>query len=278
MINTAYIEFKDNLPINENCYSALYGFEQEGTEVKPFTIEELISGKLPLTKETLVHGSVTSVRMSLKQIGYKIPECLGLPKSLAQFYHRKIYIGATLKDIRNQHVTWPIFIKPLKQHKAFTGYIVKDFKDLIETAPLDDSLEVIAQEVVEFGSEWRVFVLKGEILGIRQYKGSCEWFPNVSTIKEIIRTYEKEEQQNHPIAYSVDVGWRKYRDYNTLNYKEREDLQMDGWTYCGRVRDVTALVEINDAFALGNYGLPSHLYIKMIKERWEEMVRDATKP
>jgi hypothetical protein len=35
----------------------------------------------------------------------------------------------------------------------------------------------------------------------------------------------------------------------------------------------TCLVEVNDAYALGHYGLQSVLYARMIDARWEELTR-----
>ena len=39
----------------------------------------------------------------------------------------------------------------------------------------------------------------------------------------------------------------------------------------------TALVEWNDAFALGSYDLDPQLYTDLILTRWEELIRTATK-
>jgi hypothetical protein len=59
-----------------------------------------------------------------------------------------------------------------------------------------------------------------------------------------------EDWTEQPIAYSIDLG--------TLG---QDRYSMD-----------TALVEVNDSFALGNYGIPSVVYAKMIEARWFEMV------
>jgi hypothetical protein len=36
----------------------------------------------------------------------------------------------------------------------------------------------------------------------------------------------------------------------------------------------TVLVEVNDSYSLGNYGIGSILYARMIEERWRELRND----
>jgi hypothetical protein len=51
-----------------------------------------------------------------------------------------------------------------------------------------------------------------------------------------------------PVAYSIDVG-----------------VLADGRT---------ALVECNDGFALGNYGVGARVYAEMHRDRWYQMVEE----
>lgn len=37
---------------------------------------------------------------------------------------------------------------------------------------------------------------------------------------------------------------------------------------------VMMLVEVNEAFALGTYGLPSIIYARMLETRWQEIMHD----
>lgn len=55
--------------------------------------------------------------------------------------------------------------------------------------------------------------------------------------------------KSSPIAYSIDVALTKEGD--------------------------TVLIEVNDAYSLGTYGLDPILYSKMIEARWCELVERA---
>lgn len=55
-------------------------------------------------------------------------------------------------------------------------------------------------EIVDIRSEWRVFVLRGKIIDIRQYSGELGSFYNLETIESIVKDYK-----DSPIVYSFDV-------------------------------------------------------------------------
>jgi len=222
--------------LSVNCYASYDGFKQLGDYVQKFHLRDL--GKLPLDVSTVVHGNIGTVRAALKQIGIAPPDIINLPPELERFAGRVLW-ETTLGEIRKLE-NLPVFIKPLREGKAFTGHVVYKFHDLLETSALDDDYEVLAQSVLEFQSEWRVFALRGEVLGIGHYKGDPLLFPNAQRINEIIVAYE-----NPIVAHSVDVG-----------------IDQNGETW---------LVELNDAYALGHYGLPSYRYAAMTRARWDEM-------
>ena len=112
---------------------------------------------------------------------------------------------------------------------------------LLQTAGLSDETEVLCSEVVHFDTEWRGFVLNQELIGLKHYKGDFGKIPDVSIIQAAIAKYT-----SAPAAYSIDVAL----------------------TYAGK----TVLVEINDAFALGSYGLDPVKYAQMIEARWDQIV------
>ncbi|HVF85599.1 MAG TPA: ATP-grasp domain-containing protein [Abditibacteriaceae bacterium] len=219
-----------------NCYASYDGFTQLGDYVQKFHLRDL--SKLPLDASTVVHGNIGTVRAALRQIGVAPPDIINLPRELETFAGRVLW-ESTLGEIRKLERV-PVFIKPLREGKTFTGHVVYKFHDLLETSALDDDYAVLAQSVLNFQSEWRVFVLRGEVLGIGHYKGDPLLFPNAQRIEEVVAAC-----QNPVVAYSVDVG-----------------LDEKGETW---------LVEMNDAYALGHYGLPSYRYAAMIRARWDEM-------
>jgi hypothetical protein len=106
-------------------------------------------------------------------------------------------------------------------------------------------MPVYASEVVTWQSEYRCFILNKEILDIRRYAGDMEFLPNLNLVRNMI-----EEFTDAPVAYSLDVG----KMLDSTNFL---------WD--------TSLIEVNDGFSLGIYGLPAYKQVKMIIARWKEM-------
>ena len=106
---------------------------------------------------------------------------------------------------------------------------------------LPDDTEVLAQQRIEFISEWRVSVLRNKILNVANYKGAPLRFPDVTTVQAAIEAFTE-----RPIAFAMD--W--------------------GITAAGQ----TMLVEVNDGYAMGNYGLSGMPYTAMIEARWRELM------
>jgi hypothetical protein len=216
-----------------------------GWEVVPFAnIEEIRNN---ITKETPVVGGIGYVRKAIEILGCKPPEPIDIPDCLAVFTHRKIWT-TTLGDIHLNEDKWPVFIKPKVDHKIFTGHVVKSFLELLKTSHLPKDMPILASEVVFWKSEYRCFVLDGELLDVRRYAGSVEWYPRIEQVQKMIKI----ATPVMPVAYSVDVG-------AMLDSRERM------WD--------TALIEVNDGFSLGTYGLRSPLQVKMLLARWKEMVK-----
>lgn len=253
-MTTAFVQKNESGEwLNENTFSAAYGFRMRGYEVLPFTENELRSGTVPLRKEAVVVGGIGCVREALKQLSVRPPENFDYPSCLRQDFMdhpprqttlQAIHDALASKDFR------PVFIKPVDEHKAFTGRVVREFKDLLPTSSLPDDFKVWAQPAIKFLSEYRVFILRGDVVGVRHYAGDPVVFPNGETIKRLVR---KARTLTYA-AYSLDVG--------VAEFPERPE----------KIRNPTLLVEANDAFSLGAYGLPSHLYVQMIEARWKQMV------
>ena len=104
-----------------------------------------------------------------------------------------------------------------------------------------DETAVLAQQRIEFVSEWRVSILRNKILNVANYKGDPLRFPDVATVQSAIEAFSE-----RPIAFGMD--W--------------------GITAAGQ----TLLVEVNDGYALGNIGLSGMPYTAMIEARWRELM------
>lgn len=241
MIDLAYVERSNGDWLNENMYSLAKGLRLLGVEVRGFDFSEFDC--LDITRNTLVGGSVNTVRLALKRLGVPSPnECNGMPpQALLQFYGRKLWMS-TIGDIRSCAKGDVVFIKPLREHKAFDGHLVSGhFRDLIQTASFDDDFEILCSEPVNFVSEYRGFVNNCQLIGLRHYKGDFMRVVDYDIVHQSATAW------HGPMSYSIDFGLTN--DNRTL------------------------VVEINDGFALGSYGLPSIQYARFVVDRWEQMAR-----
>lgn len=228
-----FILKKDGEFVNENNYVAYYGFVKLGYEIHFF------EGDPPenIGRGDIVVGYISTVKKAIKNLGITPPTEIDYPEELSPFYGRKIW-ESNLNKISEKD--FPIFIKP-KSGKQFDGRLVKDFSNLIGcTFDPKGSCEIWCSEPVVMIAEWRVFVRYGFVQDARKYKGSPFVQLNEDIVMRAIDMFD-----NPPAAYSMDFAL----------------------TDTGE----TVIIEVNDGYALGSYGLFPTLYSKMISARWAEM-------
>ena len=245
----AWVEEVPNKPeVFLNLVQSAHWFGLRGYEVVRFKHAEINEGRLDddllnRPNESVVRGVVGTVRAALVRAGRPAAPNIDLPSELSPWFGRKVGVS-TLGAIRAA-VEMPIFkpchIKPLEHHKLFTGRVVSAFRDLISTASLSDEIPVLVQGCVSFRSEWRVCVLRDQILHAGFYRGDPLGFPDPDVIRSALSAFK-----DRPIAFAMD--W--------------------GLTDSGE----TILVEVNDGYSLGNYGLGGAGYTAMIEARWRELM------
>lgn len=205
-----------------------------GLEINLFhTYDELKTSE----KQDVVVGYVGTVRKRLADFGITAPE-MDYPEELTEYLGRNIW-NCKLSDVTNCPELWPVFVKPVED-KKFTGVVVETTKDLVGCGTYGENPDVICSEPVEFVAEWRCFVRYGKILSVRSYKGDWRVHYDSSVIENAVREYV-----TAPAGYAIDFGVTK-----------------DGRTL---------LIEVNDGYALGCYGLLSIDYAKFLSARWAEL-------
>lgn len=250
-----------------NFFQADQGFRELGYEIEyfvylpdqegnaPFRFADTLRSDVPVfTKDTIVVGGVQTVDAVYDLLKVNNPHLESYPHQLDEYMCRKISEKTLeqvrteiLDDIENDRIN-PQFIKPkAEQRKVFTGHVVSRYVDLIKTAGLPGETKVWSSPIVEFISEYRVFINRGKIVGLKHYKGDFLVFPDDIAIERMVNDY-----YDAPIAYSLDVGVTK-------SPFDASD---------------TLLVEVNDANALGCYGLGPVTYANMIVDRWNEVVNN----
>lgn len=212
-------------------------------------LEALEQGAVPI-------GSVEFVRQAIALLVLKTPPPLSYPAPLRSYLHRQLDCIA-LYDLGRQQTN--MFIKPAQSTKLFDGFIYSDTpaqdpseerfrqEQRMVLTGLHPSTPLYTSTLVNFVSEWRIYVHKHKVIEQARYDDGPDNAPAPSdkVISEMIRAYKK--GGNTPVAYSLDVG--------VLDSGE------------------TALVEVNDAWGLGLYrDLQDHdAYLAMLTDRWSEI-------
>ena len=94
---------------------------------------------------------------------------------------------------------------------------------------------------MEFVAEWRAFVRYGRVVDVRGYRGDWRYHYDSEVVERAVGAFS-----SAPAGYAMDFG-----------------LTSDGRTL---------IVEINDGFGLGCYGLDPVEYAKLLSARWCELV------
>lgn len=173
-------------------------------------------------------GTVEFVEKYLKLHYNKTIKPINVPESLMllKFTQRRIFNG-TEKDIGNGEN----FVKSNDKIKLFSEAYCKE-------APKGNYQ---ISQMIDIRSEYRCFVYQQRLVGIQNYSGDFEIFPNISKIKEMIREYK-----NAPIAYTLDVGVNK---------------------------NGTFVIEVHDFFSCGLYGFSDNrMYANMLHSWFVDFV------
>jgi len=226
-----------------------YAFWERGFEVVPFEFAALCRGELDpwLDRElpALVVGHIAAVRRALEIAKCAPPELPDFPEGLRPWLGRPLSrstLGEVRRRLEVEPEAFPLHVKPALDNRLFQGTLVSAFRDLIPLAAIDPAAEVLVQGPVEFVSEWRAYVQAGEILRVCNYKGDPLLFPDRAVLEAGLGAFEAA-----PAAYGAD--WGVTRTGQTL------------------------LVEVNDAYALGNYGLHGHEMAGFMEARWRELTQ-----
>lgn len=237
-LRKVYIRCREGYPDNPNMYAAYDGFRQLGVETAQFEGFGDIAGLSDLGPEVALSGYVGDVLAALAQLGKPRPPNIDYPEELRPWLGREVW-RSTLGQVRR--MVDPVFFKPVEE-KLFTGFVWRSPDgDRMRVATFGDDVEVWVSDRIDFVSEFRCFVNGGKIVGCRQYNGDWSRALDRQIVESAVKAYT-----SSPQAYSIDFGVT--RGARTL------------------------LVEVNDAYALGAYGLPSVLYANMVEARWSELM------
>lgn len=230
-----------DIPHSMNQANAMYGFREMGAEIVPYHVIDDIYDEV--TREDIVLDYIDQCNEIFKKFGVT-PHIPDYPEIFTPFLGRKIWKD-TINSISCDEKKWSAgyFVKPYKD-KAFTGKIIKSIADLIGCGNHSENYEVMVSEPIDICAEWRCFITYDELIDVRPYKGQYLYHYDPAVLTEMMKVFKTWEDR--PMGCSMDICVTK-----------------DGRTL---------LVEFNDAYALGCYGLYSVYYAKLISARWSQLL------
>lgn len=230
----AFIHTVGGNPFNEECASARRGFEQLGIEVVPFSNNDVLD---LATRNDVVVGGMLVCQHALNLQGVAIPS-IDYPYNIREFLGRRI---DSMPVAAIEPADLPVFVKPVEE-KDLPGAVVRTYDELAPYLGKGDDYELLVSEPVNFISEWRVFVRYRQVLGATHYLGDRAVEPDWVIAQRAISHF----YSDRPNGYGLDLG-----------------VTDDGRTL---------IVEVNDGFALGSYGLDDVSYALLLSARWAQLM------
>lgn len=241
----AFLEKIDGEWLDDFVYIAKQPLIDMGYNIVPYDgddLEHTLAMRNPDPNTDICIGSVQGTERFFEVCGVPIPGYLGYPEQLKKYMGRNI----TTIPFSELGKDFPYFVKPAVGVKMFIGDVVSNEKHLEYLVMFDkcqpDTM-VIKSEVIEFLSEYRVFVSHGKIYDVKHYKGTWKEHVSWNIIENMVSDYT-----NCPSAYTLDVG----RDSN----------------------GITRLVEVNDMWAIGSYGMDGREYALLCARRMKEILKN----
>jgi len=230
-----YIQSNNKIPMWDFGSSALHGCLNKG---KSYKLCE--DWNMPGSDATCVIGSVEWSEKWLIENGFPKPTAI----DILQF---KDFLGGDVEVMSVQKFLetndeYPIFVKPYSDIKAFTGTVVNSKFDA-EVVLQDFTGDLLTRTAWKnIHSEWRVYVNRGKVIGCCCYLGESIIFPDYRVIQDVLK---------HALSILGNVSFTL--DFATVEY-------------------MTLLIEPNDGWAIGNYGLHPEDYLRFCEDRWKQMI------
>ena len=142
-----------------------------------------------MTRADLLVGDHTVIRQAMKQLSYKPPtNCY--PDSLTKFLGRRV-TPSTLGLFLQATIRLPVFVKPQDDTKVFTGRVVESLEDVYDLQHVRKRTKIhVCHTILNWKSEWRVFVLHGQIVGKRCYFGDPHLELDMMVVQNAVDTLQ----------------------------------------------------------------------------------------
>lgn len=235
------IQSNDNrtIPHHFDCSTVLYGALDSGQKYRLTSFDEIKAGKMDaLLPNHLAVGSVEFMQEVFSRLNI-IP--LKLPRNSNRI-SEEIFLHEAIKRTQNGE---KLFIKP-KQTKLFTGFVLdRSIYSCLHGLPENTQILAYTPFESDIVTEWRIYVCKNKIYDMKNYSGDFSLIPSFEYAQSIL----DENKVDFPSTYTIDIG--------ILESGEN------------------VVIEFNDMYAIGNYGVRNDIYIFMLKERYFEILKKS---
>lgn len=221
-----------------DCSCALYGAVSSAMRYRLTTFDEVSSGKFDaLINKHLFVGSVEFMREVFRRAGIGD---VRVPRNS----NRNCEI-TTLGDAINRILSGEtLFVKPV-EIKLFTGAVLNRANYQYVYDISRDALVMVYQPFSEeIVSEWRLYIHNNKIVDSRNYFGDFKISPNYRYAESIV----EDNRSEFPCSYTIDIGILENGD--------------------------NVVVEFNDMWAIGNYGTDNTLYLRMLRDRYFQIIQN----
>lgn len=220
---------------------------QRKIPVVTYTKKQINRRTLPISDKTVVVGDVKCVEGALNQLGVDIPKPNPYPECLKEFLHRRVWemTLAELESNLRDGLESPIFAKPKEFLKRFTGRVFVSEIDLYHVHGISRRMNLLCSDVVNWISEYRVYVVNGQIKHIGYCVGEKDFDLDYAAIERAVNL----------LCSSNDSYAGFCIDFGLLSTGE------------------TALIELNDGYSIGAYdGISADDFGELTFARWFELV------
>jgi ATP-grasp domain, R2K clade family 2 len=252
VISKAFIQEQGNGKLRVEEQLVVEELNRRGVPMTFYTHKRMQRRQLPLDRQSLVVGDMPCIFGALQQLAIPAPLPNDYPDSLSEFLHRRVWrstLGKLEFGLREDNCR-SIFAKPATRCKRFTGCVFDGESDLDRVYGVSRHEELLCAEVVTWLSEYRVYVVDSEIRSVDWYAGDRGISIDLLEVQRAIEILTKAGESY--AGYAIDFG-----------------VLASG---------ATALVEMNDGFAIGAYSIDSKNYTDLIWARWAELLTAAAEP
>lgn len=245
MFRIAYLEQR-NIALEQEEQLAAQVLERRGLEVRHYRRKHIDRRALPLDETCFVVGTAPSVQGAMKQLRIPVPAPDDYPAALQPWLRRRVWretLGAVEAWV-GDGAGGSLFVKPAERLKTFNGRVFDHPGDLYYLGAASRRQAVWCSQPVRWRSEFRAYVIGAQVVGLDHYAGDPSLLPCERSIAEAVRAYH--DSGAAPAGYGIDFG-----------------VLDDG---------STALVEANDGYALGAYGIDAEPYTDLLLARWAQLL------